>query len=188
VNKGVKVVLCKRVSGAGSILWLEFIDTNANPSYVPQYDVTNLSDQEIKTLYTKLQFPNGVAIEFMNSWSSRKALKEDIPPQVEEMMKRKGLTSEYEILVDQIAEAHKGDFSKLQLEKINEIVHTYSPKFESKGVSLFVSHKEEYYSYGQYGTNQETYRWLEFVDRDVQPNYHPQRNADSKPEDKCSIQ
>ena len=31
--------------------------------YAPQFDVSNFSGQVIKTVYKKLQFPNGVAVE-----------------------------------------------------------------------------------------------------------------------------
>ena len=62
--KGVKVALCKRKSGQGSYRWLEFIDVEKlDGSYVPQYDVSNFSGQIIKTCFTKLEFPNGVAVE-----------------------------------------------------------------------------------------------------------------------------
>lgn len=61
---GVKAALCKRKSGKGTFRWLEFIDVErAGGSYVPQYDVANRSGQVIKTVYCKLQFPNGVAVE-----------------------------------------------------------------------------------------------------------------------------
>lgn len=185
-DQAVKVVLCKRKSSAGTSRWLEFIDTIAVPTYVPQYDVNNLSDQTIKTVFTTLRFPNGVAVESMGSWSSRKKLKEEIPPHVQEMMVRKGLMNEYETLVNHIVDAHKGDFRTWNLEKIFEIITAYKPMFEDKGVAIFVSHKEEYISHGQ-GGHMEIFRWLEFVDREVQPNYYPQRSADSKKE-KCCIQ
>ena len=80
IDKGVKVCLCKRSSGKGTYRWLEFIDVEAlEEPYVPQYDVSNLSGQVIETCYTKLQFPNGVAVEELKSWKGRKVLKEKIP-------------------------------------------------------------------------------------------------------------
>ncbi len=186
-DKAVKVALCKRESSGGTSRWLEFIDTDIVPTYVPQYDVNNFSDQVIKTIYTTLHFPNGVAVEKLSSWSSRKKLREEIPPKVQEMMEQKGLMDQYESLVNHIVEAHQGNFRKWNLEKIHEILHAYKPMFEPKGVSLFVSHKEEYVHHGQ-GGHLEIFRWLEFVDRDLQPNYYPQRGADSKKETKCCIQ
>jgi len=153
---------------------------------VPQYYVNNLSDQVIKTVYTTLKFPNGVAVEKLSAWSSRKKLKDEIPPHVQEMMEQKGLMDEYEILVNHIVDAHNGDFRTWNLEKIKEILHAYKPMFEPKGVSVFVSHKEEFIHHGQ-GGHMEHFKWLEFVDRKMQPNYYPQRDAESKGE-KCSIQ
>lgn len=185
-DKAVKVVLCTRESSAGTSRWLEFIDVDIVPTYVPQYDVNNLSEQVIKTVYTTLKFPNGVAIEKLGSWSSRKKLKEEIPPKVQEMMEQKGLMDQYDSLVNHIVDAHQGNFRKWNLEKIHEILHAYKPMFEPKGVSLFVAHKEEYIHHGQ-GGHMEVFRWLEFVDRNLQPNYYPQRGADSKKE-KCIIQ
>jgi len=62
--KGVKVAFCKRGSGKGTFRWLEFIDMDElDKSYVPQYDVSNFSGQVSKTVYCKLQFPKGVAVE-----------------------------------------------------------------------------------------------------------------------------
>ena len=64
--KGVKICFCKRKSGSkvGSYRWLEFIDVEAlEQPYAPQFDVSNFSGQVIKTVYKKLQFPNGVAVE-----------------------------------------------------------------------------------------------------------------------------
>ena len=63
-EKGVRVALCKRTSGKGTYRWLEFIDVDAmGDAYEPQYDYSNRSGQIIKTCYTKLKFPNGVAVE-----------------------------------------------------------------------------------------------------------------------------
>lgn len=187
-SKNVKVVLCKRKSSSGTHLWFEFIDTDSASNYVPQYDVSNFSDQTIKTVYTTLKFPNGVAVQEMKQWGSREKLKELTPPEVHSMLSEKGLMSEYETLVGHIVAAHAdGSWKKWNTEKVNEIMHAYRPLFEEKGVSIFVSHKKEYMSHGQYGGHMEHYRWLEFVDRELQPNYEPQRTADDKKE-KCSIQ
>ena len=51
---GIKVVLCRRKSGSGTLRWLEFIDIERAPDYVPQYDVSNFSGQTIKTIYCTL--------------------------------------------------------------------------------------------------------------------------------------
>jgi hypothetical protein len=62
-EQGVKVALCKRRSNSGSFCWLEFIDVDEQPMYVPQFDVANLSGQVIKTCYSTLAFPYGVVVE-----------------------------------------------------------------------------------------------------------------------------
>ena len=56
-SKGVKVAFCTRKSFNGTRRWLEFIDVEKlGGSYVPQFDVDNLSGQVIRTFYTKLTF------------------------------------------------------------------------------------------------------------------------------------
>ena len=39
---------------------------------------------------------------------------------------------------------------------------------------IFFARREEYVSHGQYGGHHEYFRWIEFVDREEQPSYHPQ--------------
>ncbi|ACI65439.1 predicted protein [Phaeodactylum tricornutum CCAP 1055/1] len=186
-SKGVKVALCKRESGSGVRRWLEFIDVDIAGMYVPQYDVANLSGQVIKTMYATLKFPNGVGVEELRQMGGRKRLKEKIPVQVEEIIARKGLMDAYDALILAIVNEGAGKHTKMwNIEKLKEIVHSHQPNFAVKGVEVFVSHKQEYVSHGQYGGHHEYFRWVEFVDRELQPNYHPQRDADSKSE-KCVI-
>jgi len=81
-EKRVRVALCRRKSAQGTKRWLEFIDLEAvteGGGYVPQFDVANFSGQVIKTMYTKLEFPNGVAAEQIKEWGGRKKLQEKIP-------------------------------------------------------------------------------------------------------------
>eukprot|EP00567_Pseudictyota_dubia_P009469 CAMPEP_0197441050 /NCGR_PEP_ID=MMETSP1175-20131217/7413_1 /TAXON_ID=1003142 /ORGANISM="Triceratium dubium, Strain CCMP147" /LENGTH=281 /DNA_ID=CAMNT_0042971273 /DNA_START=38 /DNA_END=883 /DNA_ORIENTATION=+ len=186
-EKGVKVALCKRKSGSGTFRWLEFIDVEKNPSYVPQYDVSNFSGQVIKTCYTKIEFPNGVAVEELNRYvKARKTLKEKCPVFVEKMMTDKGLMEEYEALVDDLISANCGKVETWNLKNLNEVRKAHEYKFEKKGVSIFVCHKEEWISHGQHGGHMEYFRWLEFVDREEQPNYTPQRDVETK-DVKCVI-
>ena len=188
-EKGVRVALCKRKSGDGNFRWLEFIDIDLlGDTYIPQYDVSNFSGQVIKTCYTKLEFPNGVAVEELKQYGkARNRLREKIPAHVESLLKKKDLMEEYQALVDHCAEAGIGQkFKNWNIDKLKEIIKAHAELFEKKGVSVFVSHKQEYISHGQYGGHTEFYRWIEFVDREQQPNYHPQRDADSKSE-KCVI-
>jgi hypothetical protein len=188
-EQGVKVALCKRRSGGGTFRWLEFIDTDVADTYVPQFDVANRSGQVIKTVFTKLSFPNGVAVEEFKQWGKKRArLSEQIPIYVEKMMEKKGLMVEYQALVDDCAEAGVGANTKMwNIEKLKAIADAHKPKFAAKGVDVFISHKQEYVSHGRHGGHTEFYRWIEFVDREEQPNYSPQRDADSKKQEICVI-
>lgn len=182
--KGVKVALCKRQSGSGKLRWLEFIDVQVAPTYVPQYDVSNRSGQAICTVYNKLKFPKGVAVEELKRYGkARKALMESVPPYVEELLGNKGLMAVYQSMVDEMAEAGVGPFKGWDTPKLNAIAAAFKPKFAEKNVDVFLSQKQEYVSHGQYGGHNETCRWLEFVDRDIIPNYQPQRDADGKKND-----
>ena len=71
-EQGVKVVLCKRKSGSGTFRWLEFINVEVAKDYIPQYDVENHSGQVVKTIYTTLEFPYGVAVEQLQDAEKRK--------------------------------------------------------------------------------------------------------------------
>jgi hypothetical protein len=187
-EKGVKVAFCKRKSSGGTYRWIEFIDIDqVGDSYVPQYDQSNLSGQIIKTCYTKLEFPNGVAVEELKQWRGSKKLKEKIPIYVEKMLTEHDLHSEYHQLIDHLIEAGRGERTKMwNIEKLKEVIDVYKPMFSAKGVDLFISHKQEYISHGQ-GGHVEFFRWIEFVDRTKQPNYSPQRDAETKKQDKCCI-
>jgi len=186
-KQGIKVALCKRSSGSGTKRWLEFIDIEVAGNYVSQYDVANQSGQTIKTCYTTLEFPNGVAVEELKQWNGRKLLKDKIPPHVQKMLEDKDLFDEYDALVEAcINEGVGSNWKAWNIKKLGEVKDAHAPKFEAKGVSIFVSHKQEYISHGQHGGHTEHFRWIEFVDREEQPNYFPQRDADTKDE-QCVI-
>eukprot|EP00565_Helicotheca_tamesis_P000467 CAMPEP_0185723390 /NCGR_PEP_ID=MMETSP1171-20130828/252_1 /TAXON_ID=374046 /ORGANISM="Helicotheca tamensis, Strain CCMP826" /LENGTH=286 /DNA_ID=CAMNT_0028391089 /DNA_START=58 /DNA_END=918 /DNA_ORIENTATION=+ len=186
-EKNIKVALCKRKSGSGTYRWIEFIDTEEVDNYVPQFDVSNMSGQVIKTCYTKIEFPNGVAVEKLKRWGKaskvRDRLKNECPIYVEKMMQEKDLVDEYNELIDALCNTDK-TFWKMnwKVEELQPVVNEHKDKFEKKGVALFLSHKQEYISHGQHGGHWEYFRWIEFVDREKQPNYHPQRDAASKGE------
>lgn len=187
-EKGVQVAFCKRKSGKGSYRWFEFIDIAATEgSYVPQYDLSNLSGQVIRTAHTQLKFPNGVAVEELKQWNGRRKLKESVPIYVERLLEKKNLKEEYDQMIDHVIEAGVGsNFKNWNLAKLRELMNVYKPKFADKGVDIYVCHKEEYVSHGQYGGHTENFRWIEFVDREEQPSYQPQRSADLKDET-CAI-
>jgi len=189
-EKGVRVALCKRTSGKRTYRWLEFIDVDAmGDAYEPQYDYSNRSGQIIKTCYTKLKFPNGVAVEELKSWKGREKLKEKTPIYVEKMLDKYELRSEYDQMVSHFVEAGVGrKFKNWNTGKLRELLDQYKPLFAAKGVEIFVSHKQEWISHGQYGGHFEHFRWIEFVDRAVQPSYLPQRDAhEKKAKDECAV-
>jgi len=177
-EKGIKICFCKRKSGiiAGSFRWLEFIDVEAlDEPYNPQFNVSNFSGQVIKTIYKKLQFPNGVAVEELKLWGGRKKLKENIPIHVENLLKKKDLMSEYSRLVDHIVEAGIGYnmLKKWKNANLTAVLKEYKPMFFAKGVDIFFSQKREWVSHGT-GGHYRYFRWIEFVDREEQPSYYPQ--------------
>lgn len=186
-EKGIKVCFCKYSSASTKHRWLEFIDKDVAANYVSQYDVANLSGQVIKTMYTTLKFPNGVAVEELKAWNGRKLLRDKMPIYVEKLITQHDLMVEYEMLVETCIAHGVGANTKMwNIDKLKEIIQEYKPKFEAKGVSIYISHKQEYVSHGQYGGHNEFFRWIEFVDRELQPNYEPQRDAEVKKE-KCSM-
>jgi len=191
--KGVKVALCKRKSGSGTYRWLEFIDVEEiGGEYFPQFDVANFSGQIIKTVYTKIEFPHGVAVEELKQWGGRKKLKEKVPIFVERMLEKYDLFQEYEQMVDHVVEAGVGSNTKMwNITKLKELMKVYQPIFKAKGVEIFVSHKQEWVQHGQHGGHFEYFRWIEFVDRAEQPSYRPQRDAETKDsrglEEGCSV-
>jgi hypothetical protein len=188
-EQGVQVVLCKRKSGSGTYRWLEFIDVEVAKDYVPQYDVENHSGQVVKTIYTTLEFPYGVAVEQLKrGCAGREKLKAKVPIYVEKMLTEKKLMSEYNALIDACVKEGIGSRLKCwNTGKLKAIVDRYGPAFLQNGVGLFLSLKSEYISHGQYGGHYEYFRWLEFVDRDLQPNYHPQRDVTTNGEKGCVV-
>ena len=178
-------------------------------------------------LFDNGKFPEGVAVEELKQYGGRKKLKEEIPHYVVDLLHPKGLMPDYEIFVDELVESGIGKKMKCwNIGKIKEIVRAHKTKFEAKGIALFISHKTEYVSHGQYGKSDrktvhesmdgglqrifdctmglkplfatfhsytfsimpflssagghnEYFRWVEFVDREQQPNYYPQRDAET---------
>lgn len=181
-GNGIKVALCKRKSGRGTFRWLEFIDVDKlGNKYVPQYDTANLSDQIIKTWYNELEFPNGVAVKELEKRSfNKKGSKDGIPPHLETLLKKKNLFIEYDELVEDLVNANKSlKFSNWDTDACKNVIKAHSLQFEKKGVSIFLSCKRETISTGN-SIITDIFRWIEFVDRDEQPNYLPQRNAEKR--------
>jgi hypothetical protein len=86
---------------------------------------------------------------------------------------------EYEQLVEKNIQHGVGArFKSWNTKKLKEVIVEFRPHFEAKGVALFVCHKQEWMQHGNSG-HTETFRSIEFVDREEQPNYHPQRDSDT---------
>ena len=164
--------------------WLEFIDVEVAGDYVPQCDVSSPLGQVIKTWETQLTFPVGVAVEEFKVWNGRKKLKERIPIRVEKMLDKYDLHTEYDKMVDHFIE--KGVCSVFEYWKtshIKKLVEVHKPAFSAKGVDLFVSKRTERIGWAsESGGYLRYYRWIEFVDRELQPNYTPKPQ-----EDNCTI-
>ncbi|KAL7506483.1 hypothetical protein ACHAXN_004530 [Cyclotella atomus] len=95
-------------------------------------------------------------------------------------MESHNLTRENNQMIDRVVEAGVGpNLNNWQIGKLKAVLEVYKPMFHDKGVDIFICPKDEYVYYGEYG-DVEHYRWIEYVDREVQPNYYPQRSADIK--------
>ena len=182
-RNGIKVALCKRKSGRGIFRWLEFIDIDKlGNNYVPQYDTANLSDQIINTWYNELEFPNGVAVKELENCSfnnKNKRSKDGIPPYLEKLLEKTDLLMEYNELVEDLVNANKKlKFCNWDTDACRDVIKEHSLQFEKKGVSIFLSCKRETIR-TEVSIITDVFRWIEFVDREEQPNYLPQRNAEN---------
>lgn len=182
----MSVTLNKRESAGGTHRWLEFIDRTKMPDYVSMYDISNMGGTEVKTMFTTLHFPLGVYVEQLKNWNGRQELKDKIPPELAEFLQEKNARDDYDAMVDAVCATGAGFWKNFEAKKVLPIVQEYRPKFEAKGIKVFLSVKQEHH---WNGVNQSIvyFRWLEFVDMAKQPNYQPQRDAEVKDEDKCVI-
>lgn len=185
-KRGMSVTLNKRVSAGGTHRWLEFIDRNKMPDYVSMYDISNMGGTEVKTMFTSLHFPLGVYVEQLKNWKGRQELKDKIPPELAEFLQEKNARDDYDAMVEAVCATDPGFWKNFEAKKLLPIVQEYRPKFEAKGIKVFLSVKQEKYWNGS-GQSVVFFRWLEFVDMAKQPNYQPQRDAEVKDEDKCVI-
>lgn len=130
--RGVKMVICKLKPDSGrSYRWFEYINVSVAPAYVAQYDMSNYGDEELGTVGTTLKFPNGVAVEKL---SDRKAVVEDVPESVRDLLEKKDCFDLYVSLVDVLCESGSIDlehgFTENQVRAIAKIL---GPKFEANG-------------------------------------------------------
>ena len=116
-----------------------------------------------------------------------------MPIYVENLLKKKDLMAEYDQLVDHVIESGVGDNKMKRWNNANltAILKEYKPMFLAKGADIFFSRREEWVQHGQHSGHWEYFRWIEFVDREEQPSYHPQYDAETKKQkgfgDGCSI-
>ena len=98
------------------------------------------------------------------------------------VLKKKDLMAEYEQLVDHVIESGVGDNKMKRWNNANltAILKEYKPMFFAKGVEIFFARREEWVQHGQHSAHWEYFRWIEFVDREEQPSYHPQYDAETK--------
>eukprot|EP00977_Amphora_coffeiformis_P029906 scaffold43457_cov252-Amphora_coffeaeformis.AAC.2 len=85
---GVNVAMCKLQPDSGTpYRWFEFIDMEVAGRYIPQYDVSNVNEEEeLETFQTTLKFPHGVVVEKM---VDRKNVMENTPPSAQALMQEK---------------------------------------------------------------------------------------------------
>jgi hypothetical protein len=77
---------------------------------------------------------------------------------VQKLIEEKDLQAEYNKFVDDcVANDVGGKWENWSVEKVKTIGETHSVKFEAKGVSLFISEKQEWISHGQYGGHNENH-------------------------------
>eukprot|EP00977_Amphora_coffeiformis_P028362 scaffold34938_cov261-Amphora_coffeaeformis.AAC.1 len=187
-QKGVQVGLCKKTSASGTFLWFEFVDMNVVPGYASLYHVSPTSSsncQQIRTRYNKLTFPRGVVVtEIMRGSKALLHVKNSqrnktlCPVAVRTMLlhKHEGLLEVYHSLLDALSQlmgaAGGKGWNSHNLEQLL-VAQDFLPRFAQHNVHVFSSYTKEFVMHVQYGGTQEVFRWIEFVDRDVQPDYEP---------------
>ena len=194
-NKGVELLICEksRPGNFSQYMWIEYVDkSKAEPDYASVYDITLLNENSdrVKFYYESIKFPEGVAIERLRNWRGRTKLAEKIPDKVQALLEKKDAMKEYNDFIAYLCATRKGTFSSWKDSEIFNVVEDHRIPFKLKGIKVFACHKEEWIHNGQTSYKQH-YRWVEFVDLDVLPNYEPARGniADSKEKssDNCVI-
>ena len=96
------------------------------------------------------------------------------------MMHQYGLMAAYKQLVDDCVAsggASKDDAKSLKTASVQALVEEHQKVFREKNIDLYVCKKTEYVGNLKFGGDYEYFRWIEFVDRSLQPNYVAQRDA-----------
>mmetsp|Transcript_15387 Transcript_15387/g.33055 ORF Transcript_15387/g.33055 Transcript_15387/m.33055 type:complete len:142 (-) Transcript_15387:113-538(-) len=140
----------------------------------------------MKTVYSKIKFPEGVACEKLSSFKGRKKLKTKCPEKVQKLLDEKGAQEEYNKFVDDLCAARGGWAGGWKSEVIDLVIKDSLIAFEVKGIRVFGCRVDEYVSTGQGGYVKNT-RWLEFVDIEKLPDYKPARGEIGETEEKCVL-
>lgn len=171
---GVKVYACERRSEMRRHAWIEFVDVDDAQIYVPQYDVTSLTSKCIEVPYFMIRFPRGVYIEQLKQRDPREQLRNETPEDVYRLLVDKILVREYADLVDACLATEYTLGARWNPAKLAPVVAEHRPNFVIKGVDLHLSYKVTSSQSNLHPSNR-LHVWLEFIDRDLQPNYVPQR-------------
>ena len=137
----------------------------------------------IKTFYKTLEFPDGVAVQELKNEHHHIRKEAAIPTSVELVLKQKNLHTEYASLMKDITNANLDNMGwKQNNHKLNAVVANHRPAFESKDghghIAIFLCGKLDYVNQGPV-SHTVNVRWLEFVDRSIQPNYNPKSQQGS---------
>lgn len=189
--KGLDLALCER-SKQGTThkyLWIEFVDlAKADPEYMSDYDVRRLEDgEEIRMEYEKIKFPTGVYTERLRGYNGRSKLAKKIPEALEAFLERKDARPEYDELIKAVVATPGAGWGVWKDGEVNAVVSDHRVQFKVKGIDIYACRKNQWVHTYNGGYNH-SYRWIEFVDRDVLENYEPARgNLEDKKEDDCII-
>lgn len=165
--------------------WIEFVDHSILPNHTPpRYDK---NPSNFIQLYSyKLEFPNGVAVQELEAKEYRvskpgchRTTKEKVPIDVKTMLEKHDLVEQYKALMDDINTKGTDSNEEWSTKTIQGVVDAHKLVFANNGVRIVLSQKEIHLGHGRTGRHWEHYRWIEFVDHSVNPNYVPGRPRES---------
>lgn len=109
--------------------------------------------------------PKGVALEVLDGGA--KKLSEQCPAEVQDILVHRDAVSLYKQLVGMIVESGKtrGAFGQWKEKEFENILQQFKESFGEKGIKVALCKRK---------SANGTYRWLEFVDLEVAPDYVPQ--------------
>lgn len=160
--KNVDVVVCSRKS----LKWLEFIDEDSNPDYVPEMAISDHRRESVSRRHS-VENLRRMAVEDLVVDGVVK-LGSECPALVQELLEKKGLMDVYPQL-DECVDKAKGmrnfvDIWRLTAAEVVEfaILTEMQSKMKDKGVKLILCE-----SIGSEARSQ----WIEFIDLENDPDY-----------------